>query len=208
MIEAGTDFAVEGFPNVRFARSDHGLRSLGARRVLGAEIELANADAPWDIQAAAARGLLEVVAEGASVAHGDTFGPESGTFLARVEHLAPGTAEARYRLNLEIPEDEAGSPDPDERAAIERLATAGGAADALPYVAVPTPTSNPAAFIGYDADRPLDPNDPMDAAILRRVAELANEPSEPEPVTNMPAAPKPPASGKPGFGRRRARPSA
>ena len=172
-----------------------GLRSRDAAQALGAEVELAPSDAPREVQLAAIRGFLQLALAGGNIVpDGDTFGPETGTFTCRVAHLATDIDEPRYRLTIEALDEEALIADPDDGAP----ATA---------AAVATPALQPGLLLDDDPDRPLDPKDPMDAAILRRLAEREGEMPEPE-IAEAPAAPTPaaPAGVKRGFGRRRAEP--
>lgn len=114
--------------------------------------------------------------------------------------------------------------DPDEREALDRLMRAeraalaagngfavsrrtdGPEAFATPAGKSPMPVSaepDPAAIDAYEADRPLDPNDPIDRAILERLRERERQ-GEPEPTPSAEARPAPVVNrARAAFGRRK-----
>ena len=205
----GVPEPVEGFDGVVFENVDGALVSRGAAALVGAEIAVSSGEVPWAFQSAAARGFLEIAGNGAVVAKGDTFGPEDGAFTCHVGYGADGNGETLVQLEITV-NDAPGTHDADEMRALERLGVASRLSGdgTLPFTAVATPRSNPVAFQDYDASRPLDANDPMDAAILRRIAELEAQPEGDAPEAAVPteASPRPGRSTRPGFGRRRATP--
>ena len=130
--------------------------------------------------------------------------PIEGGLPAQIAAMDPNDPQDRERMDRWI-EREAMSARVGGQFSVSRRMDGGGY-DGSPTGKSPPPSTvppDPAAIDAYEADRPLDPNDPIDRAILERLRERERQ-GEPEPTPSAEARPAPVVNrARAAFGRRK-----